>query len=86
MHPTEKEKLQAGEAVSTLMNFWREQLGLSVSLKGHVMEKHVCNFNDAWGIGDKKESFIKQGHQVGIKDDRHYFCMTNFKKRTESTL
>jgi hypothetical protein len=86
MHPTEKEKLQAREAVSTLMNFWREQTGLSVSLKGHVMEKHVCNFNDASGIGDKEESFIEQGHQLGIKDDRRYFGMTNFEKRTESTL
>jgi hypothetical protein len=29
------------------------------------MEKHVCEFNDKVGLGDKEESFIEQGHQVG---------------------
>jgi hypothetical protein len=46
----------------------------------------VCDFNDAWGIGDKEESFIEQGQQVGIKDDRRYFGMTNFEKKTESMM
>jgi hypothetical protein len=37
------------------MKYWREDAGLSVSLKGHVMEKHVCDFNNEWGVGDKEE-------------------------------
>jgi len=49
----------AQQAVKTLMKYWREEAGLSVSLKGHVMEKHVCDFNNAWGVGDKEESFIE---------------------------
>jgi hypothetical protein len=50
------------------------------------MEKHVRPFNNKWGIGDKEESFIEQGHQVGIKDNRQYAGLTNFEKKTASTL
>ena len=50
------------------------------------MEKHVCNYNDAYGDGDKEESFVELGHQVGIKDDRRYYGLTNFVKKTESTM
>jgi hypothetical protein len=50
------------------------------------MEKHVCPFKNKWGIGDKEESFIEQGHQVGMKDNRRYAGLTNFEKKTASTL
>jgi hypothetical protein len=46
LHPTDEEKEKAREAVKTLMKYWREEAGLSVSLKGHIMEQHVCDFND----------------------------------------
>jgi len=42
------------------------------------MEKHVCDFNDSYGVGDKEELFVEQGHKVGIKDDRRYHGLTNF--------
>jgi hypothetical protein len=29
---------------------------------------------------------IEQGHQVGIKDNCHYAGLTNFEKKTASTL
>jgi hypothetical protein len=86
LHPTEVEKKKTREAVTTLMTYWRAEAGLSVSLKGHVMENHACDFNDACGIGDKEESFIEQGHQVGLKDDRRYHGLKNFEKKTASTL
>jgi hypothetical protein len=86
LHPTDEEKEKTRQAVKTLMKYWREEAGLSVSLKGHIMEQHVCDFNDACGVGDKEESFIKQGHQVGVKDDRQYHGLTNFEKKTTSTL
>jgi hypothetical protein len=44
-------------------------VGLNVTLKAHIMEKHMCLFNNKWGTGDNEESFIQQGHQVGIKDN-----------------
>jgi hypothetical protein len=47
------------------MNYWRS-VRLNVTLKALVMKKHVCEFNDRWGIGDKEESFIEQGHQMDI--------------------
>jgi hypothetical protein len=50
------------------------------------MEKHVCGFNEKWGVGDKKELFIEQGHQAGIKNNCHYTGLTNFKKKSASTL
>ena len=86
LHPTEDEKQEARQAVQTLMIYWRNKVGLTVSLKGHVMEKHACDFNDACGLGDKEESFVEQGHQVGIKDDRRYHRLTNFVKRSDSTM
>ncbi len=45
------------------------------------MGKHICDYNDAYGVGDKEESFVEQGHQVGIKDDRKYYGLTNFCKK-----
>jgi hypothetical protein len=86
LHPTDEEKEKAQQAVKTLIKYWREEAGLSVSLKEHVMEKHVCDFNNAWGIGDKEELFIEQGHQVGLKDDRRHCRLTNFEKKIASTL
>jgi hypothetical protein len=86
LHPTDEEKEMAQQAVKTLVKYWREDAGFSVSLKGQVMEKYVCDFNNAWGVGDKEESFIEQGHQVGLKDDRRYRGLTNFEKKTASTL
>jgi hypothetical protein len=44
------------------------------------MEKHVN------GIGEKEESYVEQGHQVGIKDDRRHYGLPNFVKHTESTM
>mgnify|MGYP000306260662 CR=1 FL=1 len=71
LHPTDDEKLKAREAVEALSKHWRS-IGLSVTLKAHVLECHICDFHEKWGVGDKEESFIEQGHQVGIKDNRRY--------------
>ena len=84
-HPTEDEKKKARESVDALSHYWRS-VGLSVTLKAHVMEKHVSEFNDKWGIGEKEESFIEQGHQIGVRDNRRYAGLTNFVKKTEATL
>jgi hypothetical protein len=86
LHPTADEKQKARQAVTTLMNFWRNKTGLRVSLKGHVMEKHACNFNDSCGLGDKEKSFVEQGHQVGMKDDKRYLGLTSYVKNSDATL
>jgi len=78
-YPDEIEKLKAKESVTALSGHWGK-VGLNVTLKAHIMEKHVCNFNEKWGIGEKEESFIKQRHQVGINEDRRYAGLTNFQK------
>ena len=77
--------MQSKRVCGSLIGHWRK-VGLNVTLKGHIMEKHVCAFNEKWGIGEKEESFIEQGHQVGIKEDRRYAGLTNFQKKTASTL
>jgi hypothetical protein len=46
----------------------------------------VNEFNMKWGVGDKEESFVEQGHQIGLRDNRHYAGFTNFIQRTESTM
>jgi hypothetical protein len=85
LHPTEEDKIKAREAVDALSRHWRK-MGLRVTLKAHVVEKHVNEFNMKWGVGDKEESFVEQGHQIGLRDNRHYAGLKNFIKRTESTM
>jgi hypothetical protein len=85
LQPTEDEKRMAREAVDALSKNWRK-MGLGISLKAHGMEVHTCDFHDKWGIGDKEESFIEQGHQMGIKENRWYHGLKDFKKKTESAL
>jgi hypothetical protein len=84
-HPDEIEKLKAKVSVAPLSGHWRN-IGLNVTLKAHIMEIHVCNLNEKWGIGEKEESFIEKGHQVGIKKDHRYAGLTNFQKKTASNL
>jgi hypothetical protein len=84
-YPASDEKTKVREAVEAPVCHCR-RIGLNVTLKGHIMEKHVCEFNDKYGIGDKEESFIEQGHQVGMKDYRQYHGLTNFEKKTVSTM
>ena len=54
LHPTDDEKLKAREAVEALSKHWRS-IGLSVTLKAHVLECHICDFHEKWGVGDKEE-------------------------------
>ncbi len=81
--PTSDKKSKTKEALDCLAKHWRHD-GLSVTLKAHVLEKHVCDFNEQWRVGDKKESFVEQGHQVGLKEDRCYHWLTTFEKRSKS--
>jgi hypothetical protein len=79
-YPNELEKQKAREAIAALSSYWRK-LGLSITLKAQVMEQHACHFNDMFGIGDKEESFIEQGHQIGP-----ILKVNDFFLKTESTL
>jgi len=81
LYPNETEKQNSEKAVSALMQFWRN-MKLNLTLLAHVIEYHECPFHKKWGIGDKEESFVEQGHQVGAKDN----SITNFVKKSESTI
>jgi hypothetical protein len=61
-----KRKKKASQAVNALSKHWKS-IGLSVTLKVHVMEQHVVEYNNRNGLGEKEESFVEQGHQVGLK-------------------
>lgn len=50
------------------------------------MEQHVVVYNNQYGLGDKEESFVEQGHQVGLKENRRYQGLTNFHKKTEASF
>jgi hypothetical protein len=84
-YPNDIEKKQATEAVTTLLHVWGK-VGLNIILKAHIMEQHACSFNDKQGVGDKEESFVEQGHQVGAKENSRYAWLTNFEKKTKSIL
>jgi len=45
IYPSDQENMKVRSFVSALMGQWR-QMGLSSTLKAHVMEHHICNFND----------------------------------------
>jgi hypothetical protein len=75
----------AREAIDALSKNWRK-MGLSIRLKAHVMEVHTSDFHDKWGVGDKEESFIEQGHQIGIKDNRKYHGLEDFKKKIRISI
>jgi len=68
-HPNNEEKERASEAVKALSSQWRKNK-LSVTLKAHVMEQHVVPCNNKYGLGDKEESFIEMGHQIGLRENR----------------
>ena len=67
-HPTAEEKEKASQAISGLSKHWRN-IRLSITLKAHVMEQHCVPFNNTIGLGDKEESFIEAGHQIGLKEN-----------------
>jgi hypothetical protein len=81
-HPRKK---KAGYAVEAVSKQWRN-IRLSVTLKAHIMDQHIVPFNNKYGLGDKEESFIESGHQIGIKKNCRYQCMTNFEKKMEASL
>ena len=76
---------KASQDVRALSKHWRS-LRRSVTLKAHVMEQHVIVYNNRYGLGDKEETFIEQGHQVGLKENRRYQGLTNFHKKNGSLL
>jgi hypothetical protein len=59
---------------------------LSVTLKAHVMEQCIVPCNNKYGVGDKEESFIEMGHQIGLRENRRYQGMKKFQKKTEASL
>ncbi len=55
--------------VATAMKLYRE-LGLSVSLKPHAIEDHLCEqLLRLGGIGDLGEDFVEQSHQDGMRKE-----------------
>jgi hypothetical protein len=85
-YPYDLEKQKAMEAIAALSSHWRN-LGISITVKAPVMEQQFCHFKNMFGIGDKEESFIEQGQQIGAKDNHRYGKLTNFdKKKTYSTI
>ncbi len=71
--------------MKALSKQWRD-IGLSVTLNASVMEQHIVPFNNKYGLGDKKESYIESGHQIGIKENHRHQGMTNFQKKMEASL
>jgi hypothetical protein len=65
------------------MASWRS-LGLSVTLKGHLAEDHVCDQICLYhGIGDYNEEFVERLHQEGVRTNRRVQTM---KDRTKKYL
>jgi len=79
-HPNNEEKERASDVVKALSTQWRK-IQLSVTLKAHVMEQHIVPCNNKYGVGDKEESFIEMGHQIGLRENRRYQAMKNFQKK-----
>jgi hypothetical protein len=50
------------------------------------MQQHIVAYNNNYGLCNNKESFIEQGHQIGIKENHRYQGMTNFSKENGASL
>jgi hypothetical protein len=60
---------------------WRS-LGLSVTLKAHCSEDHVCDqIRNFHGIGDYNEEFVERLHQDGVRTNKRVQTMTDRKKK-----
>jgi hypothetical protein len=60
---------------------WRS-LGLSVTLKAHIAEDHVCGqIRDYHGIGDYNEEFVERLHQEGVRTNRRVQTMKDTTKK-----
>jgi hypothetical protein len=74
---------EARDFAKKAMAAWRS-LGLSVTLKGHLVDDHVC-----WqiclyhGIGDYNEEFVERLHQEGVRTNKRVQTM---KDRTKKYL
>jgi hypothetical protein len=54
-------------------------LGLSVTLKAHVCEDHICKqMQDLKGIGDYNKEFVERLHQEGIHTN---WCVQTMRER-----
>jgi hypothetical protein len=84
-HPNNEEKERASDAVKALSTQWRK-IQLSVTLKAHVIEQHIVPCNNKYVVGDKEESLIELGHQVGPRENHRYQGLKNFRKKTEASL
>jgi hypothetical protein len=58
------DKSKARQATLALSDHWRK-IGLNITLKAHIMEKHVCMFDVRWGIGDKEELLLNKDTKLG---------------------
>ena len=63
------------------MASWRS-LGLSVTLKAHLGEDHVCNqIRDFNGTSDFNEEFVERLHQEGVRTNRRVQTMRDRTKK-----
>ena len=85
IYPTKEEKDKAHVLSIKTMLLW-QSLGFSVTLKAHIVDHHICDFNDKHGIGDKDENFIEQRHQGCSKNEDRMKRVANFKKSSTSAL
>jgi len=82
IYPTKEEKDKAHVLSIKTMLLW-QSLGFSVTLKAHIVDHHICDFNDKHGIGDKDENFIEQRHQGCSKNEDRTKRVANFQKQHE---
>lgn len=77
IYPTKEEKDKAHVLSIKTMLLW-QSLGFSVTLKAHIVDHHICDFNDKHGIGDKDDNFIEQRHQGCSKNEDRTKRVANF--------
>ncbi len=80
VYPNEEERARARIFVKADMMKWRS-LDVSITLKAHVLEHHMCDFNDEHGIGDKVEAFMELMHQVCSSNEKRTANVKNFKQQ-----
>jgi flagellar biosynthesis chaperone FliJ len=80
------EKYKASCAANHGGDYNGRKIQLRVTLKAHVIEQHIVPCNNKYRVGDKEESFIELGHQVGLRENHRYQGLKTFRKKTDASL
>lgn len=83
-HLKPEQLLDAERHRDNIMELWRA-LGLSVTVKLHIIEDHICDYlRDLQGFGDLLENEGERGHQIGASNESRSKALRDWCEKAKS--